>query len=277
MPDTQNTPPQADELASLRAEIDTLDNSLHDLLMRRAEVVSRLAQSRAKGATIPLRPGREARILRRLLARHAGPLPGGAIIRLWREIFASSSALQGKLTVAAYVSGPGTALARLAREHFGTATQIRNHPSSARALATVTSGEAALAVLPMPEESESPETAWWVSLDAPRLQVIARLPFFGPAQPAALVVAPIAPDASGEDRSLLRVEAPEEMNRARLHAALDAAGLTPRTLLLRRSGDVVQALADMDGFVTSDDPRLAAVKGVRVVTLGAYAVPMSGE
>ena len=277
MPDTQNTPPQADELARLRAEIDTLDDRLHDLLMRRAEVVSRMAQSRAKGATIPLRPGREARILRRLVARHGGPLPKGAIIRLWREIFASSSALQGKLTVAAYVSGPGTALARLAREHFGTATQIRNHPSSARALATVTSGEAALAVLPMPEESESPETAWWVSLDAPRLQVIARLPFFGPAQPAALVVAPIAPDASDEDRSLLRVEAPAEMNRARMDAALDAAGLKPRSLLLRRHGDVVQALADVDGFVTSDDSRIAAVKGVRVVTLGAYAVPMSGE
>lgn len=277
MPDTQNTPPQADELASLRTEIDTLDDSLHDLLMRRAEVVARLAQSRAKGATIPLRPGREARILRRLLARHAGPLPKGAIIRLWREMFASSSALQGKLTVAAYVPAPGAALARLAREHFGTATQIRNHPSSARALATVTSGEAALAVLPMPEESESPETAWWVSLDAPRLQVIARLPFFGPAQPAALLVAPIAPDASDEDRSLLRVEAPEEMNRARLDAALEAAGLKPRTLLLRRNGEVVQALADVEGFVTSDDPRLAAVKGVHVVSLGAYAVPMSGE
>lgn len=277
MPDTSNPPPQAEDLDSLRAEIDTLDDALHDLVMQRADIVARLAASRAKGTTIPLRPGREASVLRRLAARHAGPLPKAAIVRLWREIFASSSALQGKLTVAAYVPGPGTALARLAREHFGTATHIRNHQSSARALATVSSGEAALAVLPMPEESEAPETAWWISLDAPRLQVIARLPFIGPPQPAALIVAPLAPDPSGDDRSLLRIEGAAELNRARLMPVLEAAGFHPRSLLLRRSDDGVLALADVDGFVTPGDPRLAAVKVERVVTLGAYAVPMSGE
>jgi len=277
MPDNTSSPPRADDLASLRAEIDTLDDTLHDLVMRRSTIVARLAASRAKGATIPLRPGREASILRRLLARHAGPLPRDAIVRLWRELFASSSALQGKLSVAAFVAAPGTGLARLAREHFGTAANIRNHPSSARALATVTTGEAAIAVLPMPEESESPDTAWWISLDAPRLQIIARLPFLGPAQPAALVVAPIAPDPSGDDRSLIRIEGAADANRVRLAATLVAAGLPARSLIVRRSGETVLALADVDGFVTPDDPRLAAVKARRVVSLGTYAVPMSGD
>lgn len=277
MSDTPNTPPQADELASLRNEIDTLDDKLHDLLMRRADVVARLASSRAKGASIPLRPGREARILRRLAARHRGPLPKAAIIRLWREMFASSSALQGKLSVAVFVPPTTNALARLAREHFGTATQMRNHPSAARTLAAVTAGEAALAVLPMPEEGESPDTAWWTSLDAPRLQVIARLPFIGPAQPAALIVAPIAPDESDDDRSLLRIDGNADLSRARALAGLEGAGLKPRALLLRRAGDAVQFLADVDGFITPEDPRLAAAKGMRIVTLGAYAVPMSGE
>lgn len=277
MPETPNTPPQAEELARLRAEIDTLDDMLHDLVMRRSEVVARLASSRAKGASIPLRPGREAKILRRLAARHRGPLPRAAIVRLWREIFASSSALQGKLSVSAFVSPTDGDLARLAREHFGTATLMRTHATAARTLAAVTAGEAALAVLPMPEEGESPDTAWWTSLDAPRLQVIARLPFIGPAQPAALIVAPIAPDASDDDRSLLRIDGNADLSRARALAVLDAAGLKPRALLLRRSGDAVQFLADVDGFVTPDDPRLTAVKPVRIVSLGAYAVPMSGE
>ncbi|HYZ32124.1 MAG TPA: chorismate mutase, partial [Crenalkalicoccus sp.] len=66
--------PDAAALAALRAEIDTLDDALHDLLMRRAGVVARLAASRAKGDAPALRPGREAAVLRRLLARHAGPL-----------------------------------------------------------------------------------------------------------------------------------------------------------------------------------------------------------
>ncbi|MFM7416430.1 MAG: chorismate mutase, partial [Alphaproteobacteria bacterium] len=62
-------------LQALRAEIDALDDAMHDLLMRRAGVVARMAASRAKvGAGSPLRPGREAAVLRRLLARHSGAL-----------------------------------------------------------------------------------------------------------------------------------------------------------------------------------------------------------
>src|SRR4051812_2994668 len=80
-------------LAALRGEIDRLDDQIHDLVMRRAEVVATLANSRVKGGASPLRPGREAMILRRLLARHAGALPGGAVVRLWREIFGASSAM----------------------------------------------------------------------------------------------------------------------------------------------------------------------------------------
>ena len=39
--------PLGDDLVTLRAEIDRLDDALHDLLMHRAEVVARLAASRS--------------------------------------------------------------------------------------------------------------------------------------------------------------------------------------------------------------------------------------
>ena len=42
----------------------------------------------ARRAKIPFRPGREAEIVRRLLARHHGPLPRRVLPRLWRELFA---------------------------------------------------------------------------------------------------------------------------------------------------------------------------------------------
>src|SRR4051794_16400450 len=161
--DTASTaaPPTADQgaLAALRGEIDRLDDQLHDLLMRRAEVVASLAASRVKGGASPLRPGREAMILRRLLARHRGTLPGGAVVRLWREIFAASSALQGGFSVAVHLRSPEHV--RIAREHFGTLTPHRSLPSVARTLAAVASGEAQVAVLPLPEEGEPPEQAWW--------------------------------------------------------------------------------------------------------------------
>jgi chorismate mutase len=59
-------------LTALRAELDGIDDALHDLLMRRAGVVERVARAGKRGA---LRPGREAVIIRRLLGRHHGGLP----------------------------------------------------------------------------------------------------------------------------------------------------------------------------------------------------------
>ena len=107
-------------LAALRAEIDAIDDALHDLVMRRAAVVARLAASRVKGDDASsLRPGREAAILRRLLARHSGPLPAIAVARLWREILSSSNAMQGGFSVA--LPAGDAQLHEAARSRFGAA------------------------------------------------------------------------------------------------------------------------------------------------------------
>jgi len=277
--DTAPSPvPPEDALAALRSEIDRLDDQLHDLVMRRADVVAALAASRVKGGASPLRPGREAMILRRLLGRHAGALPPNAMVRLWREIFAASSAMQGGFTVAVYARDPQQP--RLAREHFGTLTPVRTMPTAARALAAVAGGEAQVAVLPLPEDGEPLDQAWWMGLDAPRLQVVARLPFWaatGDSLPEALAVTLGAADASGNDRSLLRLELAEDRGRTQLIAALTAVGLPPRSLLTRRDGGVVRALAEVDGVVAEGDARLAALPFDRALPLGFYAVPERGD
>jgi chorismate mutase/prephenate dehydratase len=265
-------------LATARDEIDALDDALHDLLMRRAAVVADLAASQAKGESSPLRPGREAMILRRLLARHTGALPATALVRLWREILASSRAQQGGFSVAVYSRRPDHA--RLAREHFGGLTPLRSMPTAARVLSAVAAGDAQVAVLPLPEEAEPPEAAWWMSLDSPRLQVVARLPFHAAKAdglPEALAVAAGAADPSGADRSLLRIEAPDDRSRAQLTAALIAAGLPPRMMQFRRDGGVLRALVEVDGVLTADDPRLAGLPVDRALPLGFYAVPERGD
>lgn len=270
---------EASPLGSIRAEIDALDDAMHDLLRRRAEVVARLAGSRAKGGVPTLRPGREAQVLRRLLARHDGPLPPEAVIRLWRDIFAVSTGMQGPFSVAVQAGSETPA-----REHFGALTPLRALPTPGRVLAMVGAGEASVAVLPLPREGEPAEAAWWTGLDSPRLQVAARLPFWRPAGAAepvaeALVVIPGAPDPSGEDRSLLRLEARAERGRTQLLAELAAAGLPARHLLLRRDGNAgaTLALVEVEGVVAAGDPRLAALPVDRALPLGFYAVPMPGR
>ncbi len=265
MPDTTPTPteeapPPEDgwrpDLFELRARLDGLDDKIHDLLMQRAKVVEGVARS---GKSAAFRPGREAAILRRLLARHTGKLPPQTLVRMWRELLAGTTAMQTEVTVAVYDPAPDAALQALAREHFGFLTPVIVHNSAAAALREVRTGSASVALLPFPAAA----AAWWAALTetAPRLHVIARLPFWMLRKPGvpradALVVGIAAPDASGNDRSFI--------------ASVDGALLADAGFSLVASHGTV---AEVQGMVPDDEPRLPA----GAIVLGGYAVPVAGE
>lgn len=262
-------------LNAIRAQLDAIDDQMHDLLMQRAAIVDGMASSRAKPGTI-LRPGREADILRRLLNRHGGPLPRAALVRIWRELFASSISQQGGFAVSVYERD--AAMARLVPEHFGGLTAVRSYPTPSRALAAVTRGEASVAVLPFPEDADAPEMEWWPALNAPQLSVVARLPFYteGDVEADALVVAPGAPDPSEDDRSLLLLESDSEQSRGQLLTTLATAGITARLVLVRRAPGISRFLMEADGLIMPDDARLRALPFDRARMLGAYAAPLRG-
>ena len=275
------------DLASLRAELDRLDNALHDTLMRRAEVVKQVAALRVKGP-VPLRPGREAAIIRRLLARHAGGLPAFGIVRIWRELLGTTTAQQHPLVVSVCQADGDAAYSAVAREHFGALTPLRIYATPAEAIHEVSAGHVTVAVLPMPTEAEASAAAWWPALmraGGERLHVVARLPFWtlrpeGAPDVQALVVSAAAPDPSGQDRSILGLELPPDVGHSRLGAVIAAAGFQVRTTIVRRDPDsaVASVLVEVDGFIDGDDPRLAMLQMVLrpPVVLGAYAVPVSG-
>ncbi len=278
------------DLAALRQELDGLDDSIHDLIMRRAAVVERIVSSGVKEkGKVALRPGREAAIARRLLARHAGPYPRAGIVRIWRELVSAMTALQGPFVLAVCDSDPTGAYSAAAREHFGALVPLHTARTPAQAIGAVSAGAAAAALLPMPSEGEPRADAWWTTLlskDTPRIHVIARLPFWSPRPEGAprveaLLVGNVPPDPSGMDRSLLGLEVAVDVSRARLGQALAAAGFEAGPTILRRDpGDpVARVLVDVDGFVTDTDTRLASLTAVLhpPIVLGAYAVPLEGE
>ena len=270
-------------LSALRAELDRIDNTIHQLLIERAGVVDKVAQS---GKSAAFRPGREADIVRRLIAQHSGSLPPQTLFRMWRELLAGTTGMQSKVTVAVCETGPNAVLTQLAREHFGTATALRAHGSPAQALNDVSSGAATIAVLPLPTDADNTRDDWWATLAnrTPCLHVIARLPFWtqrneGAPAAQALVVASTAPDPSAADRSYVVVELDNDVSRDRLSQTLVNAGLTPGSILLRRESGRAFALIDVAGYVTDDDPRLAKLGGTarRPAVLGAYAEPFQGD
>ncbi len=275
-------------LAALRDRIDALDDELHDLLMRRAEIIEAVRRDGGKtGAKI--RPGREAAMLRRLLARHRGALPPQTIMRLWRELFAGALIIEGGQTVAVCDGDGGGDRVALAREHFGPLTPLRRCHNPAQTLGDLAREAAHVAVLPPPADGEDAAGAWWTMLATHgphRFSVIAKLPFWtrraeGAPLGEAYVVAPMRPDPSGQDRGLILLALNAETSRARMIAMLTAAGFAPGSIWIKRgvAEAGVRALVEVDGLVADDDPRLAALTGLEepAAVIGGFAVPLGEE
>jgi chorismate mutase/prephenate dehydratase len=265
-------------LAALRGELDRIDDKIHDLLMERARVVEYVARS---GKPSAFRPGREASIIRRLLGRHTGSLPPVSVARIWREMLAGTTSMQGGFSLAVFDAEPGAIVTQLAREHFGALTPLRTYPSAGQALMDVSPGGASVAVLPYPSEDDN----WWVALlhHVPRLHIIGRLPFWNPrpdGAPAAhaIVVASTPSDASEEDRSFLGLECDSDISRARLTSELSGLGLKPQIMVLaRRPGSpIATILVEVNGYLSDDDARLLHLGPIlrQPIVLGSYAVPV---
>ena len=283
-PQPAATPP---ELLGLRDELDRLDSDLHDLVTRRAAVVEQVGQLAVKGR-VALRPGREAAIIRRLLARHTGRFPPDRLVQVWRELISGMTTIQGPFVLAVCAPDSASGFIAAAREHFGARTPLRVHRTPAQAIGAVSAGAASAAVLPLPAEEEPASAAWWTALlhkDDPRIHIVARLPFWAPRPEGtrelpALLVSVAPPDPSGADRSFLGLEVGMEQSRARLAQMLGHAGFDAGATVLRRDpgAGAARVLVDVAGFVAEDDPRLAALAATLrpPVVLGAYAVPIGG-
>lgn len=268
-------------LDDLRREIDDIDTALHDLVMRRAAIVEQVAAAKGPQGNSGMRPGREAEILRRLAARHTGPFPRGSVLRIWREIISSLTAMQGPYGIAVFAD-EGDGLWDLARDHFGSHTAIAAWATRRDVVSGVARGDVTHGVLPYPEEED--DRPWWSGLwssDAPR--IVLRLPF-GEAGNArggvpALVIARVEPEATGEDRSLAIVETIAEVRRATIVDMLAEAGLQGELVCAASDGSN-HYLVELDGFVENRDERLRRLADLKPVerarVIGAYPNPLPG-
>lgn len=276
----------APELDALRREIDEIDSRLHELLIRRAELGESVGRvkGRAGWPANHIKPGREATILRRLIARHRGPLPLGVVTGIWRELISVNCGIQGPLSVAVNAPTRSVSYWDMSRRHFGQATPMTLHRSAQNVLRAVASGQATIGVLPLPQEGE--EDPWWPQIagggSVP--QVFARLPFLSEPdllEPVeGLAVALFPPEPSGEDRSLVVLTMAEQISRGRLAELLQQAGLPGHGIASRREAEAGERhLVVLEGFIGREDPRLARLldptRGLvrSAAPIGAYATP----
>lgn len=204
----------------------------------------------------------------------------------------ASAGIQAPLSIA--VAGEG--LADLARDHFGVVCAITPSTSPGQVVKLVDEGKATVGVLPMPAGPmrELPPPAgdlpvaaaaepWWRSLAAEREdmpRVVTRLPFFPftPETQAALVIARRPHDETGNDRTLLVIEAGTDVSRDRIRSLLTAAGFDLlATLGNHAAGGSALHLLEVGGWCAPGDARLAQLvrDPIRHASIvGGYPAPL---
>ena len=278
---------KADEnLDALRREIDAIDESIHDLLMQRTDVVERVRDLK-RPHKIKIRPSREAQILYRLVSGHKGPFPKRELVRIWREMIVATLSMEGPFSIAVHMPEDGSGVWDLARDQYGSFTPMSAHVSARRVIEAVQSQQATVGVLPMPSRDDT--DPWWRYLaaedkDAPR--IIARLPFTGPSSgmgAEALAICPLAQEPTGRDCTYAAIEADDEIGLVRLGSALEEAGLpyayTASWHDEEESGRWLY-LAEVTEYLAPDDRRIdrlledIAPPDARLILLGGYAKPL---
>ena len=232
-------------LDSLRQQIDVIDGELHAMIRRRADLVDRISAAKPPGG-LALRPGREARVMRQRLATHQGPFPSAALYRMWREMMCAFTLMQTpdlKIAICRPADQPG--YWDLARDHFGCQIPFVANDTPAQVLAAVRANPSTVGVVPTPIESDA--APWWPLLaghDATLPNVVARLPFLDMPNArargiSAFVLARMEPEDSGDDRTLISVEATTGLSRNRIAGALAKVGLPAFTSALDQVADGV--------------------------------------
>jgi chorismate mutase len=119
------TTPAAKDISldEIRHEIDGIDNAILDLLVRRLQASEKVKSHKIGNGSLvtsPIRPAREAIIMRRLLARAQGAVPPELLVRLWRVILTSSTLFQAAVTLHIPKKlGSQTGVRLRLRDHFG--------------------------------------------------------------------------------------------------------------------------------------------------------------
>ena len=143
-----------DKLKAVRDRIDALDEQIQALINERAACAQAVAALKNGGdAASFYRPEREAKILRKILARNTGPLNGEEMARLFREIMSACLALEQPLCIA-YLGPEGTFTQAAALKHFGHSVSTDSHLTIDEVFREVEAGACHYGVVPVENSTE---------------------------------------------------------------------------------------------------------------------------
>ena len=211
--ETKNSATEADAatLARIRQTIDELDAEMHRCLVERGQAIDTLIK--VKGTSRPgaaFRPGREADMMRRLVARHEGRLPLWTVEHIWREIITTFTRMQARFDVSIDQGVDRDALRDTARFLFGFTVALHGYADAAETITHIRETGTDLGLVSANQPVSA--GAWWRALGRPSApRIMAMSPYIRihgrPAEHAAFVIAPELADPTPPDLDLFAVTA----------------------------------------------------------------------
>ncbi len=279
--------PRNAQLDGLRRQIDSLDDRIHDLLIERSGMIEQIIAAKSDGAP-KLRPGREAEIARRLVARHQGQFPAASVVRIWREIINAFTCMQGPFSIALSGAAEDREIRELARDHFGGTPERIVVEDTAAALQAVIAGDVTLAVLPWGDRALG-----WLGQLMPEtpsgLQICFGLPFVrahADGGTVAVAVGWVASEPTDSDRSVFTIADASDSDAPAIEAAVRELGCEPvscvaaggegERALLGRPGPfwILEVSGRPDPDAQAELERGLLARSMVATLIGAYAEPI---
>jgi chorismate mutase / prephenate dehydratase len=255
---------QSDSLSDIRREIDRIDDGILALVAERLAMADRVKRVKADNGgaqQTPLRPAREAAVMRRLIERAKGKVPAELCFRLWRTLIASAALRQAPVRIHASAGLFASPTAQsLLREFFGQIA-FADHPGEVVALKACAVNAFDLAAVAI-------ESAWvrpFRDGAAGKAQVIGCLPFLsGNAAPKILIFGHAAQEPTGDDETLVMTNGPLPRDFA------------PHPLWQIKSGNV--QISGLPGFLSEHNAPLIGLQrsndALALTIVGRYPSPI---
>ncbi len=238
---------QALSLDDIRRKIDACDDGIIEILAMRFGFVDQVRQAKLADpkhlASLPLRPAREAQILRRIIAKAKQEnLSPDLLVRLWPQIISEASQMQAPVTIHVPKKIHMSVAHRLRiRDYFGS-MPVEESRDELQAMIQVDSNPADICIV----ETESNWAESFVNGRAGKAQVMAVLPpVTDHPLPKLLVIGHAPQDASGSDQTLV-------ISKGALPRAF-----TPQAIWQAKSG--VYKISALPGFLAAEQAPLASL------------------
>jgi chorismate mutase/prephenate dehydratase len=197
-------------LEHIRREIDEVDRAMLELLERRFAAIEAIravkGQENARVQS-PMRPAREAEILRRLYRVRQGSVPVQLMVRLWRSIISAATSVQAPVKVHIAEDVHSDHQLRDATRDYFAGLPMQRHEDAGRVIEALKMTASDIGVVRTGSD--------WIAplVQSQDLRIMGMLPFVAPREhpPALFILGRAEAEPSGDDETLISLMAGDRL------------------------------------------------------------------